>query len=653
MNFSLALKKEKSINPLQSKLLDAINGHCFVATFDPHGTVTDANALFVERFGYRDIAMLRGKHCAHLVTERSPNIDEFQIFWRHLLNGHPQVGAFEQLDADGNKFWLQSTFIPDIDTTGQVTSILQIGSENPVQDTSQKTNEAIAETVDRSFAYIQFDPRGYILEANKNFIEVMGYGSLNEIQGQHHAIFVDPDFASSAAYKSFWEELGSGKTIAGEFRRITKMGERVWIQASYSPIFGSEGNVESVVKIAHDITQDKIHTQQLQAYKTAIDTSFAYIMFRPDGTIVDANQNFVVTMGYGSLEEIVGQHHRLFVEPDEASSADYERFWEDLAAGQIKRGQFKRRTKNGKEVWLLAAYSPLKDGKGEIKNIIKIAADISDARLVGEQVKSSLKTDVSKNLEEILMAIGEMSRGAQQQVEETDQSSKRIESSMQLAQEVEGLANTVQQVTRTNYESSEKGSDIVNAMVRNMENINAFAGSTQASMKDLNTSTSEISRMLVIMKDIAAQTNLLALNAAIEAAQAGDAGRGFAVVADEIRKLAESAKTSVKDIEVLVSSIQSGSHQVAEFMEEMLGKVSNGTQATDEVSKIFLQMLQKTEEASDLSSQIMREATKQRQEMKEVVEGIESVVVVAQQSAAGSQEVVATTHKLAEHIKAF
>jgi len=108
----------------------------------------------------------------------------------------------------------------------------------------------------------------------------------------------------------------------------------------------------------------------------AIMRSQAVIEFGLDGTVLTANQNFLDALGY-SLDEIVGKHHRLFVDPAEADSDDYRRFWADLGAGKFQSAVYRRLAKGGREVWIQATYNPVLDKAGRPVTIIKFATDIT------------------------------------------------------------------------------------------------------------------------------------------------------------------------------------------------------------------------------------------------------------------------------------
>lgn len=235
------------------------------------------------------------------------------------------------------------------------------------------------EALNRSQAVIEFSPDGTILEANSNFLDALGY-TLQEIQGQHHRMFVDSEYGRSTEYQQFWQKLRNGEYQAGEFRRFGRGRREIWIQASYNPIFDGTGKVIKVVKFATDITAQKLKNADYEGQIAAIGKSQAVIEFNLDGTILTANRNFLETTGY-TLEEVKGQHHRMFVDPDYAASAQYRRFWEKLGNGEYDAGEYKRFAKGGREVWIQASYNPIHDMNGKPFKVVKYASDITAQKL--------------------------------------------------------------------------------------------------------------------------------------------------------------------------------------------------------------------------------------------------------------------------------
>lgn len=126
-----------------------------------------------------------------------------------------------------------------------------------------------------------------------------------------------------------------------------------------------------------------------QAVMEALSRSQAIIEFKPDGTVLAANENFCRVMGY-EPNEIVGRHHRMFVDPGDAASADYTAFWAKLARGEFDEGQYRRIGKNGREVWIRASYNAVRNSRGQVVRIVKVAADITVAKLQSAEFASKM-----------------------------------------------------------------------------------------------------------------------------------------------------------------------------------------------------------------------------------------------------------------------
>ncbi len=239
--------------------------------------------------------------------------------------------------------------------------------------------KAEKEAIGKSQAVIEFYMDGTIITANENFLSVMGY-QLDEIAGEHHSMFAEPDYKNSAEYREFWASLNRGEYQRAEYKRLAKGGKEVWIQASYNPILDHNGKPLKVVKYATDITQQKQQTADYQGQIEAIGKSQAVIEFHMDGTIIKANENFLSAMGY-QLDEIVGQHHSMFAEPDYKNSYEYKEFWASLNRGEYQQAEYKRLAKGKKEIWIQASYNPVFDFNGKPFKVVKYATDITQQKL--------------------------------------------------------------------------------------------------------------------------------------------------------------------------------------------------------------------------------------------------------------------------------
>lgn len=244
------------------------------------------------------------------------------------------------------------------------------------------------EALSRSLAFIRFKPDGTIIDANQNFLAIMGY-TLDEIKGAHHRMFVDPKEANSHAYVEFWERLGRGEFFSKTFKRLTKDERTVWIEASYNPVKGDNGAVLYVIKCAMDVTKAHEEGLDYQSQIEAIHKSQAVIEFQPDGTIITANDRFLLAMGY-TLSDIKGRHHHIFVGETHAKSAAYDQFWKALREGKYQAGEFKRLGKDGREVWIQASYNPVLNANGRVVKVVKFATDITEAKLIAADFKGQI-----------------------------------------------------------------------------------------------------------------------------------------------------------------------------------------------------------------------------------------------------------------------
>ncbi|WP_375172333.1 methyl-accepting chemotaxis protein [Marinobacter sp.] len=381
-------------------------------------------------------------------------------------------------------------------------------------------------------AVIEFTPDGTIADATPAFLEVVGYQK-DEVVGRHHAMFCERSYAQSNDYRAFWDALRRGEPQSGEFARYTKAGNKVWLQANYFPVVQAN-TVVRVVKFASDITESTIKRKEDAAVFEALNRSLAVIEFTPDGTILKANDNFLATTGY-ALRDIQGQHHRMFCYDD--FYRDNPNFWQELAKGQFRSGQFQRRHHNGDEIWLEATYNPVFDTEGQVIKVIKFASDIT------------AKVRQTESLRAITEAV----------TQAADQTIDKADSGTEILQDAVEAAN--------------RCSDAVTACAKLAEQLMAQSKS--------------ITDIVSTISGIAEQTNLLALNAAIEAARAGEHGRGFAVVADEVRQLAARAQQSTVEIGSLVETNHGLTGQMTSQMDQVKQHAASGAGQVEQASSAF------------------------------------------------------------------
>jgi methyl-accepting chemotaxis protein len=242
----------------------------------------------------------------------------------------------------------------------------------------QESN-AVLDAIRRVQAIIEFDLQGNILDANQPFLDTMGY-SLDELQGKHHRIFCKADYTQTAGYQDFWNRLKSGQCESGQYARQKKSGQTVWLQASYNPLLDGKGKPYKIIKFATDVTDTVQRNAAYEGRARAIDRVQAVIEFDVAGRVLHANKNFLDVFGY-TLEEVQGQHHRIFCDSNYVRSPEYMLFWERLGNGEFNAGEFQRIGKTGKDVWIQASYNPVFDAEGHLLKVVKFATDITAQKI--------------------------------------------------------------------------------------------------------------------------------------------------------------------------------------------------------------------------------------------------------------------------------
>jgi len=251
-------------------------------------------------------------------------------------------------------------------------------------DGKEKQLSSRITAINKSNAAVEFDLDGNILAANELFLDLTGY-SEEELVGRHHSLLVEKGYENSKEYREFWKSLRKGEHRAGEFKRINKNGDQIWLQGNYNPLMDASGKPARILKIATDITKVKKQQIEIDAITEAIYTSNLAVEFDLEGHITKANPNFLALVGY-PLDEVIGRHHSLFVEKGFEKTAEYAAFWEGLRKGEVQQGEFKRITKSGEPVWIRGNYNPILDTQGRPYKVLKIATDVTLARVQAQEL---------------------------------------------------------------------------------------------------------------------------------------------------------------------------------------------------------------------------------------------------------------------------
>ena len=239
-------------NSKAAGLLSALDKSLAIIEFDPGGTILWANDCFCKVVGYAPAEII-GKHHSMFVDPEYAKTADYRDFWLKLGRGEFDQQEYRRVAKGGRQVWIQASYNPVINGRGKVVRVVKVATDTTASHQKNAAFEAKLAAISRVQGVIEFTPTGEIMDANENFLAVVGY-RLDEVKGKHHRMFVDDDLAQSADYQNFWRKLNSGEFVSAEFRRIGKGKREVWIQASYNPIFDLDNKVTSIVKFASDIT---------------------------------------------------------------------------------------------------------------------------------------------------------------------------------------------------------------------------------------------------------------------------------------------------------------------------------------------------------------------------------------------------------------
>ena len=680
----------------------AISKSQAVIEFQMDGTIIQANENFLKAMDYR-LDEVQGKPHSMFVDEAYKLSPEYKEFWAKLNRGEYQSGEFKRFGRGGKEIWIQASYNPIMDLNGKPFKVVKFGIDVTQQKLTNADYAGQIAAISKSQAVIEFQMDGTVIQANENFLSVMGY-TLNEVKGKPHSLFVDEVYKRSPEYKEFWAKLNRGEYQSDEFKRIGKGGKEVWIQASYNPIMDLNGKPFKVVKYAIDVTEQKLTNADYAGQIAAISKSQAVIEFQMDGTIIQANENFLSVMGY-TLSEVKGKPHSLFVDEVYKRSPEYKEFWAKLNRGEYQSDEFKRIGKGGKEVWIQASYNPIMDLNGKPFKVVKYATDVTQQvktkqevaqmaereKVAAEELKGKVDNILSvvaaaaqgdltqsisirgedaigrmgealsrffTDLRASVSAISQNSQSLASASEELSSNSQQMSANAEETSAQAGVVSSASEQVSRNLQTVATGTEEMSASIKEIAK-NAteaakvansaveVASKTNQTVSKLGESSAEIGQVVKVIRSIAQQTNLLALNATIEAARAGEAGKGFAVVANEVKELAKETATATEDISRKIETIQGDTKEAV----DAIGKISAVINQINDISNTIATSV---EEQNATTNEMARNVSEAASGSGEVVKNIAGVAEAARstsQGAGDSQKAAESLSKMSTELR--
>jgi methyl-accepting chemotaxis protein len=507
--------------------------------------------------------------------------------------------------------------------------------EEEFMSNEMNNTEAVLSAISSAFAMIEFKPDGTVLSANENFLSVLGYTS-DEVEGQHHSMFCDKDLVASSSYKQLWDKLAKGVQQNGKFKRVSKSGEEIWLNAAYSPIKDEKGKVIKIVKVGIDITE----VMKMSFFKQMVDLSPINTMFSDKaGNLIYMNENSKRTLK--QLEKYL---------PDRV---------ENLMGKSID--QLHKRPEHQRKIISdprnLPLNSVIQVGPEKLDLLVTaimdptgnylgpmVTWDVVTAKVELVRNLSQSANELSSSAVKLTEVASNMSASAEEtsaQAQTASAGSEEVAVGVQtVATNIEEMTASIKEITKSTNESSSMSN---NAM--------KMAKTTNEIITKLGESSVDIGNVIKVISSIAQQTNLLALNATIEAARAGEAGKGFAVVANEVKELAKQTASATQDITKKIEKIQSDSKSAVDA-------IGNITTVIDNLNGIASSIAAAVEEQAASTNEVSRVVQQSADSVKSISANISQVSsaasitgqgAISTKAAAQDVEKIATT--LMEYVK--
>ena len=398
--------------------------------------------------------------------------------------------------------------------------------------------QQVKESLESEMLCLTLDVEGRVEWANDNFLQELVY-SMSGLLGRPIEDLVPAHVRQDPFQLRFKNALMRGEHFVGAVRLTRGNGKEAWLRSIVQPVRTSDGRLKHFSIFSSDLTRTIEASREHENLITALVRSTAVIEFDLEGHVLTANERFLNSMGY-TLAQIQGKHHRMFCEPEDYNSAEYQAFWKRLNAGEFVAARFKRVDSHGHAVWLEATYNPVLDANDRLYKVVKFATVITD-QVIREQ------------------AIAEAANIAYSTSLQTDNSAQR-------------------------------GTTVVTQAVDVMRDLAQHMQQAGEGIEALNAQSQVIGTIVKTISGIAEQTNLLALNAAIEAARAGEQGRGFAVVADEVRQLASRTSKATEEIVGVVRQNQDMARDAVSLMTDGRSQAEQGLTLAAEAGAVIIEI---------------------------------------------------------------
>ncbi len=688
--------------------LNAVSKAQAVIEFELDGTIITANDNFLTALGYT-LEEIQGKHHSIFVEESYRSSPEYRQFWELLNRGEYQADVFKRIGKQGNEVWIRASYNPIFDRNGKPFKVVKYAADITETVRQSADWEGQLDAVSKAQAVIEFELDGTIITANDNFLTALGY-TLEEVQGKHHSIFVEESYRSSPEYRQFWELLNRGEYQAGEFKRIGRQGNDVWIQASYNPIFDRDGKVFKVVKYATDITEQrnaKIRAESMLAMIEGASSNFMtcdmdlkVTYLNPTLTRMFQNREMEIRKALPNFDSrnLIG----FCIDDFHKNPAHQRRLLEDLrnlpATAEIKVGELEFQvTANalmddqGNHIGNSAEWTDLNDRadyRREVDGLI--AAGVSgDLQKRGEieglsEAYKPMMSGINDILDAVVAPMAEA--GSVLQTMGQQDLTARVVGDYQgdhaaIKDNLNGALNALEQALGRAREASLQVSQASEQIANGSQTLAEGASEQASSLEEISASLEQLTAMTNQNADNASQADVLAKEANGMASKGNeamvdmeDAINKIKVSSDQTAKIIKTIdeiafQTNLLALNAAVEAARAGeagkgfavvaeevrnlaarsaeaAKNTAEMIEESVKNADGGVQISSNVATILKDIMEGSEKVSNFISEISAASKEQSVGLNQINRAVTELDKVTQSNAAGSEQSAAAAEEL-------